>query len=266
MELQIAKRYPVAATVDQAWAVLADPPRLAACMPGAQLTEVLDATRHKGQVKTRIGPASLAFTGEIEWQERDAAARRIRLHAKGADKGGSAAQMQLSAHLEADADSAEGAGCVLVGAATVSVSGKLAQFGQPPAAAGQRRAAGAVRAGLLGRRGGAAGRSAGRRSGSRGGPPNPLTPLPPRRTRMPHPRRARPTPPPCPRRRRCASSTCWPCSGRCSGPGGPGSSRSREHRARHPAHRAGLAAGRARRGAGHGGAHTGARRRGRRVR
>jgi carbon monoxide dehydrogenase subunit G len=126
MELQIAKRYPVAATVDQAWAVLADPPRLAACMPGAQLTEVLDATRHKGQVKTRIGPASLAFAGEIEWQESDAAARRIRLHAKGADKGGSAAQMQLSAHLEADA---EGAGCVLVGAATVSVSGKLAQFG-----------------------------------------------------------------------------------------------------------------------------------------
>ena len=47
----------------------------------------------------------------------------------GADKGGSAAQMQLSAHLEAAADSAEGAGCVLVGAATVSVSGKLAQFG-----------------------------------------------------------------------------------------------------------------------------------------
>mgnify|MGYP000013397495 CR=1 FL=1 len=126
MELQIAKRYPVAATVDQAWAVLADPPRLAACMPGAQLTEVLEATRHKGQVKTRIGPASLAFAGEIEWQESDAAARRIRLHAKGADKGGSAAQMQLSAHLEADA---EGAGCVLVGAATVSVSGKLAQFG-----------------------------------------------------------------------------------------------------------------------------------------
>ena len=126
MELQIAKRYPVAATVDQAWAVLADPPRLAACMPGAQLTEALDAMRHKGQVKTRIGPASLAFAGEIEWQESDAAARRIRLHAKGADKGGSAAQMQLSAHLEADA---EGAGCVLVGAATVSVSGKLAQFG-----------------------------------------------------------------------------------------------------------------------------------------
>jgi carbon monoxide dehydrogenase subunit G len=167
MELQIAKRYPVAATVDQAWAVLADPPRLAACMPGAQLTEVLDATRHKGQVKTRIGPASLAFAGEIEWQERDAAARRIRLHAKGADKGGSAAQMQLSAHLEADADSA----ARRLRAGRRGDGERQRQAGavrQPPAAAGQRRAAGAVRAGLLGRRGGAAGRSAGRRSGPRG--------------------------------------------------------------------------------------------------
>ena len=46
--------------------------------------------------------------------------------AKGADKAGSSATMNLNAHLEPGKG---GADCVLVGSAVVSVSGKLAQFG-----------------------------------------------------------------------------------------------------------------------------------------
>jgi hypothetical protein len=56
----------------------------------------------------------------------DAAARSLQLFAKGADKSGSSAAMNLAAQLEAG----ETAGtAVLVGQATVTVSGKLAQFG-----------------------------------------------------------------------------------------------------------------------------------------
>lgn len=126
MELQLAQRYPVAAHPAQAWVVLGDLQLTAACMPGAEITEQLDALHYRGLVRTRVGPASLAFQGEIELLERDESAQRLRLRAKGADKGGSAASMELSAELETSED---GQACVLVGRATVKVSGKLAQIG-----------------------------------------------------------------------------------------------------------------------------------------
>lgn len=126
MEVQLDKRYPIDAPLDAAWAVLSDLHATAACMPGAQITESVDATHHKGTVRAKVGPATLSFQGEIEQQGQDAAAHRIALHAKGADRAGSSAAMQLQAHLEPGDDDDE---CVLVGQATVTVGGKLAQFG-----------------------------------------------------------------------------------------------------------------------------------------
>lgn len=126
MEVRLDKRYDVPAGVDQAWAVLADVHATAACMPGAQITEQVDATHYKGTVKTKIGPAQMLFAGDIEVLSLDAARRELRLLAKGSDRSGSSAAMDLTAHVEPGAD--PGA-VVLVGSAAVTVSGKLAQFG-----------------------------------------------------------------------------------------------------------------------------------------
>jgi uncharacterized protein len=126
MEVKLDKRYPVAASLDQAWAVLGDIRATAACMPGAQITEEIDATHFKGTVKSKVGPAVMSFGGDIELQGLDAAARSLQMLGKGADKSGSSASMQLSAHLEAGEDATQS---VLVGVATIIVSGKLAQFG-----------------------------------------------------------------------------------------------------------------------------------------
>ncbi len=126
MEVKLDKRYPVAATLDQAWAVLSDIHATAACMPGAQITEQLDDTHFKGMVKSKVGPAVMSFNGDIELQGLDTDKRQLKMLGKGADKGGSSASMQLTAQLEPAED---GAGCVLAGQATITVSGKLAQFG-----------------------------------------------------------------------------------------------------------------------------------------
>ncbi len=126
MEVKLDKRYPVAAPMAQAWAVLADIRATAACMPGAQITEQLDPTHYKGTVKAKVGPAVMQFAGDIELQGLDAATRTLRMLGKGADRGGSSATMQLSASLEPGDDESH---CVLAGSATVTVSGKLAQFG-----------------------------------------------------------------------------------------------------------------------------------------
>ncbi len=126
MEVKLDKRYPIAASADQCWAVLRDIRAVAACMPGAQITEQLDDTHFKGSVKSKVGPAVMNFAGDIELQGLDEAARTLQLLGKGADKQGSSASMQLAAHLEAGAESAS---TTLVGVATITVSGKLAQFG-----------------------------------------------------------------------------------------------------------------------------------------
>jgi uncharacterized protein len=124
MEIPLNKRYPVAASSAQAWALLSNLQALAACMPGAEITEQLDDKRFKGQVRSKVGPGSLLFAGDIEQLACDATSQRLELVGKGSDKGGSAASMHLVAQIEPDGDH-----CILVGIATVSVSGKLAQIG-----------------------------------------------------------------------------------------------------------------------------------------
>lgn len=126
MEVTLDKRYPLAVTVDQAWTVLADIRAVAGCMPGAAITEQLDETHYKGTVKTKIGPASMQFGGDIEVLAMDAASHSMQMVGKGSDKSGSSASMDLTAHLEAGETPGTS---VLVGQAKVIVNGKLAQFG-----------------------------------------------------------------------------------------------------------------------------------------
>jgi hypothetical protein len=126
MEVKLDKRYELAVSAEQAWAVLCDIHAVARCMPGAQITEQLDATHYKGTVKSKVGPAVMQFGGDIEVLGLDAAAKSMQMLGKGADKSGSSASMDLKAHLEAGATAGTS---VLVGVATIVVSGKLAQFG-----------------------------------------------------------------------------------------------------------------------------------------
>jgi carbon monoxide dehydrogenase subunit G len=126
MEVKLEKRYELPVGAEQAWTVLADIHAVARCMPGAQITEQIDATHYKGTVKSKVGPAVMQFGGDIEVLGLDAAAMSMQMLGKGSDKGGSSASMDLKAHLEAGATAGTS---VLVGVANIIVSGKLAQFG-----------------------------------------------------------------------------------------------------------------------------------------
>ena len=125
MEVVIEKQYPVSAGIPAAWAVLSDMHALATCMPGAQITEDIDATHFKGGVRVKVGPAVAAFAGTIEILALDASTHTLKMLGKGADKGGSSASMELTASLLPG----ENGHCVLAGHAAVIVNGKFAQFG-----------------------------------------------------------------------------------------------------------------------------------------
>lgn len=125
MEVTLDKQYPVAAGADAAWTVLSNINELATCMPGAAITEQVDASNYKGSVRVKVGPAVAAFAGTIEVQEVNAATRTLKLIGKGADKGGSSASMQLTASLLP----VDNGHCTLQGHSEVIVNGKFAQFG-----------------------------------------------------------------------------------------------------------------------------------------
>jgi uncharacterized protein len=126
MEVKLEKRYPLEVDAARAWQVLRDVKTVAGCMPGAEITEQVDATHYKGTVKVRVGPANAAFGGDIELRQLDEAEHRLQLFGKGADRGGSSASMDLTATIEPGETPASS---VLFGNAAVVVNGKFAQFG-----------------------------------------------------------------------------------------------------------------------------------------
>jgi len=72
----------------QAWAVLMDIRRIAPCMPGAALTEVVDAQNFRGKIAVRLGPVALAFAGRVQFENVDEVNYSARVKAQGADDKG----------------------------------------------------------------------------------------------------------------------------------------------------------------------------------
>jgi carbon-monoxide dehydrogenase small subunit len=115
--------------------VLDDFEQLAGCLPGASLVETLDGDRYRGRAVVALGPVKLSFEGLAQVVERDADGHRLRVHAQGADAGGSATQ----ADIQLLVSPAAGGGSVLSADAGLFLSGRIAQFGRALAGDVSRR-------------------------------------------------------------------------------------------------------------------------------
>ena len=122
----ITNDFEVAQPVDKVWAFFQDIPQVAACLPGAELTEDLGDDKYQGQVAVRMGPVRLNFGGTAQVIERDEAAKRLVLHATGAEaKGRGQASMDITATL-----SRTGQGTKVAVAQDLQLSGAAAQYGR----------------------------------------------------------------------------------------------------------------------------------------
>lgn len=126
MKVQLDKTFPMPSSPAIAWKFLQNVEAVAACMPGAKLTERVDENRHKGTVTVRVGPATMSFRGEVEVQDIDTTTQSLRLLGKGTDSTGNSG---VSMNLLARIDAVDGGLCELVGSSEVSMSGKAAAFG-----------------------------------------------------------------------------------------------------------------------------------------
>jgi hypothetical protein len=122
----IKNDFEVAEPVEKVWQFFGNIPQVATCLPGAELTEDLGGDKYKGQVAIRMGPVRLQFTGTADITERDEAARRIVVHAAGADeKGRGQASMTVTATL-----AQSGRGTRVDVTQDLQLSGAAAQYGR----------------------------------------------------------------------------------------------------------------------------------------
>jgi hypothetical protein len=110
----------------EAWGVLLDIRRIATCIPGAELTEVVDERSYKGRVAVRIGPVALSLVGQARLDEVDEANRRARVRAHGSDpKGRGSTDAVIEFRLEP-----AGAGTRVLIHSDVKLAGAIAQYGR----------------------------------------------------------------------------------------------------------------------------------------
>ncbi len=124
--MQLSHQFTVPASIEAAWAAFNDLEGVVPCFPGAALTSY-DGETFAGLVKVKLGPISLQYSGTGKFVERDEAAYRAVVEAKGKDKrGNGTASATVTAELTATSDT-ETAVSVQT---DLNVTGRPAQFGR----------------------------------------------------------------------------------------------------------------------------------------
>lgn len=127
MALQIQEKFEVAAPVDAVWQFLLDPHNVVACMPGASLTEIVNAESFIGAVKLKIGAVTAQYQGTITYVEKDAANRTVKLLASGNERGGGTVSGTIVTRL---APSPDGRGTQVSCESSIDLTGRILQVGR----------------------------------------------------------------------------------------------------------------------------------------
>jgi carbon monoxide dehydrogenase subunit G len=124
--MQFDNSFAVPLPPEKAWPLLMDIQGIAPCMPGAELTEVVDQNTYKGKIAVRLGPVALTFAGMVTIEDIDAASHTAKVRANGTDaKGRGGAQASAAFHLEPS-----DAGTTVLVHTDLSLSGAVAQYGR----------------------------------------------------------------------------------------------------------------------------------------
>jgi carbon monoxide dehydrogenase subunit G len=122
----ISTRFELSAPIETAWAYLLDVQKVANCVPGGSLTNVVDDHTYDGKIEIRLGPIAVGYRGRVTLQNIDVAAHRLQIKAQGVEsRGRGGASSTTTAELTEN-----GAGTSVVMNTELQVSGVVAQFGR----------------------------------------------------------------------------------------------------------------------------------------
>lgn len=123
--MELSHEFTVPIGVEETWAHFNDIASVAECFPGAVVTEA-DESSFSGSVKVKLGPIALQYNGSGTFVEKDEAAHRFVVDAKGKDKRGNGT---AGAKVVVTMTDAAGATDVKVDT-DLAITGKPAQFGR----------------------------------------------------------------------------------------------------------------------------------------
>jgi len=124
--MQIENSFSVGAPPDTVFAFLLDVNRVVGCVPGAELSEVVDSDTFRGRVRIKVGPVTVAYNGTAHITARDAEARTATLEAEGRETTGSGSARATTVM----SVQPEGDGSAVTLATDFTVVGRVAQFGR----------------------------------------------------------------------------------------------------------------------------------------
>ncbi len=123
--MKLEHSFSVAVSPEEAWPVLLDVRRIAPCMPGTTI-DTVDGDDFTGKVKVKVGPITVTYSGNASFTEKDEAARRAVIVAKGKEtRGSGTAQATVTGTLRP-----EGTGTRVDVVTDLAITGKPAQFGR----------------------------------------------------------------------------------------------------------------------------------------
>jgi carbon monoxide dehydrogenase subunit G len=125
--VEIENQFEVAASPDRVYSFLLDVNRVVTCMPGAELSEVVDPNTFKGKVRIKVGPITVSYNGTARISERDDAARAATLQAEGRETTGPGSA-RATAHMSVT-EAGDGASTVKL-VTDFTVAGRIANFGR----------------------------------------------------------------------------------------------------------------------------------------
>ena len=126
MALKIEKTFTVQEPVEKVWEFLSDPRKVAACVPGAHITEQVDDKTYKGAISVKVGPSVTDYRGDVQIVRMDAENHEIEILGKGQDvRGRGSASMKMTGKLRATPDG----GTEVTSVSELNVVGILAQMG-----------------------------------------------------------------------------------------------------------------------------------------
>src|SRR6478736_2034930 len=87
--MKLENEFTVPASIEQAWAVLLDVPRVAPCLPGATVEPGGGEDGvYKGAMKIKIGPITASYKGTVKIEQADEAAHVVAMKAQAKDARG----------------------------------------------------------------------------------------------------------------------------------------------------------------------------------
>jgi carbon monoxide dehydrogenase subunit G len=127
MAEKIEQRFELDAPVDLVWVFLTDPYQVVGCLPGAAITNRVDARTYNGTMTVKVGLVTASYTGKVTFERVDPARHETEVFGVGQDvKGKGSAEMRLVSRLRPGAG---GKTEVAVGS-EVTVTGIFAQMGR----------------------------------------------------------------------------------------------------------------------------------------